>query len=229
MSRLLVLCEGQTEETFFNLVLRQHLAERNVFSDCTMICTAREDGRRMHRGGHAHRWDLIERDIRLLLRSNPDAVTTMLDLYAFPNDLPGFPAPRPASATAERVRALAEATTRVVNDARFIPGLLVHEFEGLLFSGPEHIAAVAIVDETMRPGVERRLRAVAEAFATPEDINDSPQTAPSKRLLDIVAGYRKPRHGPAIAARVGLPRLRERCPLFSAWLARLEALGTAVK
>ncbi len=216
MSRLLVLCEGQTEETFFNLVLREHLAERGIFSDCTMICTAREDGRRIHRGGHAHRWNLIERDIRLLLRSNPVAVTTMLDLYAFPKDLPGFPALHQASATAERVGAIAEATAKVVNDARFILGLLVHEFEGLLFSGPEHIAAVAILDETRRSGIEKQLRAVAEAFATPEDINDSPQTAPSKRLLNIVEGYRKPRHGPVIAARVGLAALRERCPLFSA-------------
>lgn len=224
MSRLLVLCEGQTEETFFNLVLREHLAERGVFGSCTMICTSREAGRRAYRGGHAHRWDLIERDLRLLLRSNPDAMTTMLDLYAFPRDMPGFPAPWPAR-TKERVRALEEAMATAVNDPRFIPGLLVHEFEGLLFSSPEEIAEVAVVNAARRPDVARELRAVVDAFDTPEDIDDGPETAPAARLLGIIPEYRKPRHGPTIAARVGLATIREHCPSFSAWLARLEALA----
>jgi hypothetical protein len=129
VSRLLVLCEGQTEESFFHLVLREHLAMLGVFADCTMICTSREEGRRQHRGGHAHRWAYVEQDIRLLLRSRPDAVTTMLDVYRFPKDMPGFPSPWPPTTT-ERVRALQEATVKAVNDPRFIPGLLVHEFEG---------------------------------------------------------------------------------------------------
>lgn len=229
MSRLLVLCEGQTEETFFNLVLREHLSTRGVFGSCTMICTAREDGRRVHRGGHAHRWELVEHDIRLLLRSNPDAVTTMLDLYMFPKDMPGFPSPPPGATTAARVEALTSAMADAINDPRFIPGLLVHEFEGLLFSGPEHIAEVSVLDEARRPGIAKKLRAIADGFVTPEDIDDSPATAPSKRILGIVPEYRKPRHGPIIAARVGLTNLRERCPLFSAWLGRLEALGAPVE
>lgn len=224
MSRVLVLCEGQTEETFFDLVLRKHLAEQGVFASCTTICTAREEGRRQYRGGHAHRWSYVEQDIRLLLRSKPDAVTTMVDVYGFPKDMPGYPAPWPATKD-ERVRALEQAMVKVVDDPRFIPGLLVYEFEALLFSAPDQIAEIAIVDSALRPAVTQVLRAIVDAFETPEDIDDHPEKAPSKRLLAAAPHYQKRRHGPTIAARVGLATLRERCPLFSAWLARLEATG----
>ena len=224
MSRLLVLCEGQTEETFFDLVLRGHLAERGVFAGCTTICTAREEGRRQYRGGHAHRWSYVERDIRLLLKSRPDAVTTMLDVYAFPKDMPGYPAPWPSTKD-ERVRALERAMAKAVDDPRFIPGLLVYEFEALLFSAPEQIAEIAIVDVASRQAVAQELRAVTNAFQTPEDIDDHPETAPAKRLVAAIPQYQKRRHGPTIAERIGLSILRERCPLFSAWIARLEAVG----
>lgn len=59
MSRLHALVEGHTEQTFFNTVLREHLAARGVFADCTMICTARQGGTRKFRGGHGHRWVFI--------------------------------------------------------------------------------------------------------------------------------------------------------------------------
>jgi hypothetical protein len=29
-----------------------------------------------------------------------------------------------------------------------------------------------------------------------------------------------------VLAKIGIPTLRERCPHFASWLARLEALGT---
>jgi hypothetical protein len=192
-----------------------------------MICTAREEGRREYRGGHAHRWEHVLRDIRLLLWSKPDAVTTMLDMYAFPKDMPGYPAPWPPT-KAQRVRALEEAMAKAVNDPRFIPGLLVYEFEALLFSAPEQIAEIAIADEARRPAAARELCAIADAFSTPEDIDDHPESAPAKRIAAAVPQYRKRRHGPTIAERIGLSTLRERCPLFSAWLARLEALSAPV-
>ena len=149
MSRVLLLCEGQTEQTFFDLVLRQHLALKGVYASCTMICTSRQGGRRVHRGGHARRWDLIERDLRLLLHSQSDAVTTMLDLYGFPEDMPGFPAPWPVR-TVDRVDALGAAMSRIVDDPRFIPGILAHEYEGILFSDPGRIVEIVVTDPAAR-------------------------------------------------------------------------------
>jgi hypothetical protein len=59
----------------------------------------------------------------------------------------------------------------------------------------------------------------------PEDVNDGAQTAPSKRLETLIAGYRKTVHGPPAVASAGLTALRTSCPRFGAWVTRLEALG----
>jgi hypothetical protein len=63
----------------------------------------------------------------------------------------------------------------------------MHEFEGLLFSD-----CAAFSRGIGRPEVEDSLRKIREAFATPEEINDSPVTAPSKRVEGLVPGYQKP-------------------------------------
>ena len=52
-------------------------------------------------------------------------------------------------------------------------------------------------------------------------------TAPSKRLIQEVPAYKhlKSIAGPAIAARIGLTVLRNRCPHFNEWVTRLEQLA----
>jgi hypothetical protein len=78
--------------------------------------------------------------------------------------------------------------------------------------------------------VKNALLAVAQAFSNPEDINDSPETAPSKRILSIFpAGtYSKPEHGPLIAEATGMDAIRAKCPAFNEWIGKLQAWdGTA--
>ena len=41
-------------------------------------------------------------------------------------------------------------------------------------------------------------------FPTPEDINDSSDTAPSKRIQETIRGYKKVVDGPLLAMEVGL-------------------------
>lgn len=56
---------------------------------------------------------------------------------------------------------------------------------------------------------ESQMRAIRESFASPEEINDGPLTAPSKRLIKISNGaYQKPLYGPLVAAAVGLELIR---------------------
>ncbi|MCB1953924.1 MAG: DUF4276 family protein, partial [Rhodocyclaceae bacterium] len=62
---------------------------------------------------------------------------------------------------------------------------------------------------------------------SPEDINDSPHTAPSKRILATMAGYQKTFHGPLIACDIGLDAMRRECPHFAGWLQKIEALREA--
>jgi hypothetical protein len=103
---------------------------------------------------------------------------------------------------------------------RFVPFVVMHEFEGLLFSD-----CAAFSRGISRPELEPKLRAVRNQFQTPEEINDSPVTAPSKRVEAIVSGYEKPLFGALAALEIGLTSIRDECPHFADWLRRLESVA----
>ena len=142
----------------------------------------------------------------------------MLDLYGIPRDAPGFDTALEGVARAEAVmRAIAER----FNDPRFIPYLQIHEFEALVFAAVDHLA-VAGVDGPTRAA----LAAEALPFASPEEIDDGRETAPSRRIKARVPFYDKVLHGAEVTDACGLATLRARCPRFRAWLARLEGAWT---
>ncbi len=100
--------------------------------------------------------------------------------------------------------------TEATGDARwFIPFVVMHEFEGLLFSD-----CAALGSAIGRAELAARFEKIRAGFATPEDINDSPRTAPSKQVLRIFPAYQKVRHGEDAARAMGINRIREQCPVF---------------
>ena len=218
MKRLYVLVEGQTEERFINDLLAAHLAPREFSVSATRIATKVIRNQRAHRGGHGGNYEFIQRDVQRLLHSNPDAVTTMLDYYRLPQNFPGLNA-LPAGDCFARAQALEAAFTADIRDRRFIPNLIIHEFEALLFSKIESIQTV-FPDQPRLPELQR----IVTSVASPEEINDLPKTAPAQRLLDLFPSYDKVSNGLLIAERVGIQAMREKCRHFAAWLARLEQL-----
>ena len=73
------------------------------------------------------------------------------------------------------------------------------------------------------PGLAAVLTAQVAAAGGPELVDDSPQTAPSKRILDAYPAYRKTQDGPLAISGLGLDTLRAGCPHLDAWLLRLTA------
>ena len=74
---------------------------------------------------------------------------------------------------------------------RVFPYVQKHEFEGLLFSDT---FAFGVIERV----AEHEIAALSDTrqqFETPEDINDHPERAESKRILNTVQGYRKRRDG----------------------------------
>ncbi|MCW0219964.1 MAG: DUF4276 family protein, partial [Prosthecobacter sp.] len=67
-----------------------------------------------------------------------------------------------------------------------------------------------------------KFHAIRACFNTPEEINDSPLTAPSKRIEELVPGYEKPLLGALAILEIGLDTLRKECPNFCQWLEKLE-------
>ena len=72
--------------------------------------------------------------------------------------------------------------------------------------------------------MEPKFQRVRDEFTTPEDINDSPVSAPSKRIENLVPGYEKPLLGTLAVLEIGLDIIRTECPHFAAWLDKLESL-----
>ncbi len=103
------------------------------------------------------------------------------------------------------------------NPIRFIPFVMMHEFEALLFS--DCVAFSRAID---RPDLEGKFQSIRNEFTTPEDINDSPVKAPSKRIDDLEPRYQKPLKGLLAAQAIGLTRIQQECPHFRAWLNQLK-------
>ena len=202
MIRLGVIVEGQTEVEFVRSVMADHLRCRGV--EPTPIGL---DGRVN-----------VQRLVNHMFKAywSFDAVTSLVDFYGFRGKgqtaVDGI-----EDQVGHGVRSRIGQRDRV---KEVIPYVQKHEFEALLFSDVEAFAAVNVPSDVIKG-----LRMVRSSFATPEDIDDSPRTAPSKQIKDLVRDYDKVVGGNIVALEVGLAAMRAACPRFDAWLARLEALA----
>jgi hypothetical protein len=223
MKRALVLVEGQTEERFVKDVLFPHFWPLGLGLSATVLTTKRAKSGAVFKGGVTS-FGRFENDARRLLGSAGGAlVTTMLDYYRLPADFPGM-ADRPAAMPLVRVRHV-EAAIKVHLGGRddFWPYLSLHEFEALLFSSPGELPRAV-----GSPAGGRELTAIRTSVPTPEDINERPGCGPSDRIATILPSFRKRLHGPTVAQRIGLPRLREECPHFNEWITLLETHARSV-
>jgi Domain of unknown function (DUF4276) len=223
MTRLLVHVEGETEEGFVNEVLRPHLIGRGYHDvNARLLGNARL---RLNRGG-IRSWQLVRGEIARHLKGDGGATsTTMVDYYGLPDSWPGRVQAARAASILERPKIiekaihddLSSAMGPTFNAARFVPYLSMHEFEGLLFSDCSAFAK-AIGQE----GLTASLQEIRDQFETPEDINDSPQSAPSKRVCALMPHYQKPLHGTSAALAIGLDVMCRQCPHFRGRLKQLE-------
>lgn len=212
MSRVLVFVEGQTEETFVRVLLVPYFSRLGIY--LTPILAQTSPG---HKGGIVS-YGKVKHQLTRLCRQDQGAyVTTMMDYYGLPNDFPGLDGRVPDAH--EQVARLEQALQQDIDAPNFIPNLMLHEFEALLFSAPEKFAEWLDDQALLAP-----MAAIRGAFATPEHINNSPQTAPSKRILGLVPHYKKTVDGPLIAEDIGLDTIRAQCPHFNNWIERLLAL-----
>lgn len=149
--------------------------------------------------------------------------TTMIDLYALPRDFPGFADAARVADPYVRVRRLEQALADDIGQPRLIPYIQLHEFEALLLSDPEKFDWQYIDHDQ----AISRLVELARQFDSPELIDDGEATAPSKRIIAQIPEYRyqKAAAGPVIASHIGVQTIRDRCPHFGEWLAKLEALN----
>lgn len=106
------------------------------------------------------------------------------------------------------------------SDAYFpnlLPYIQLHEFEALVFSSLHSITSLFDDDEADFAEIER----IVNAHSNPEDINDNPKTAPSKRLLKLIKGYHKVVDGIMIIEETGIETVLKKCTRFNSWVETL--------
>ncbi|MFN7931706.1 MAG: DUF4276 family protein [Bryobacteraceae bacterium] len=220
MIRVVVIVEGQTEESFISRVLAPEFWAKQIYLQPILL------GLPGHKGGRVN-FDRVRQDATRLLKQDKTAYcTTMFDYYGLGPGFPGTPPPpntapigQVCQLEAARQQYFEEEIPQFRPDARFIPYIQLHEYEGLLFSNSD-----AFAKAINQPQLITRLQEIRKAFPTPEDINDSPITAPSKRILDLHPRYSKVIDGTLAAQAVGIAAMRAECPHFREWLEKLEGL-----
>jgi hypothetical protein len=218
MSKVLVLVEGQTEETFVTELLAPQLATKQVYPIPKLVTTKRVKRGPDFKGG-LFSYGKVKNDIvRLLHDTSAIMVTTLLDFYGLPSDFPGVKTMR-ARSCYDQVAYLERKFQEDIDHPRFIPYLALHEFEAMLFASPEKIAQAF-----PEARIERAVRSIREEFASPEEIDNDPATAPSKRLEALLPYYQKPLHGPLVLLDIGIDQIRVECHHFNEWLTWLEGL-----
>ncbi|MCX6379562.1 MAG: DUF4276 family protein [Armatimonadetes bacterium] len=218
MSFLVVLCEGDTEKAFVNSVLREYLLSFGFYDVRPVLLgkTVKHDVATAP--GGVLKYDPVYRQIAAALRQNKTIfVTMMTDLYAFPRDFPNYEELAQIAKPYERVTALETAIRNQVNSERFIPYIQLHEFEALTLSSKEHFKKA--FDTNRHKSVDNLFREI-QGLA-PEEVNQTVEGAPSKRILSHLTGYNKVRMGASITKSIGVEALKASCPHFGEWIERL--------
>ncbi len=227
MTEVWVLCEGQTEASVVNRVLAPHFNPQNIFI---------KTGLNME-GNFGYERFKTELG-KLLKQRKTGCVTTWFDFYGLKDahNFPGYQQAKGAPTAAQKRQLfLAGLEAKLKNDlsqdlSRLILNVQMHELEALLFVDPNTTAQALCADP-------KAAQALATALAGergqlgPEELNDNPQTAPSKRIIALHPTYAKakPRLGTLAIQQAGLAALRGACPLFDGWLRQLEGLGPGSK
>ncbi len=200
--RLGILSEGKTERGFVRDVLRPHLGFVGISVDAPVL--------RVGGGGigGAVNLDRVVENARKL-SFNFDALTTMFDWNGFAGH---------ASTSADELEAELE---KQVDRENFIAYVQVHDFEALLFADP-----AATAQAFGQPELDGWMSEILRECGAPEAINSRPELGPAHRLIGLAPKYdgAKAFLGPAAASKAGLAKLREQCPRFARWIARIEAL-----
>ena len=217
--RVNLVVEGDTEEAFVKQVLAPYLSTKQIFLVARKVITS---WRRRVRGGMTS-YGRARNDIERWLKQDTLAYcTTMFDLYGLPTDFPGFEEGQRRQNPYARVAHLEAAFGEDINHRRFIPFFLLHDFEALLLSDPEKLdKALSLLQGSSRLS---DLERILVKCGGPEDVDDDPETAPSKRLRKLYPGYDKVVFGVLVAEEIGIEGIREKCPHFDEWVSKLEQL-----
>jgi len=223
-----ILCEGQTEEKFVKEVLKPYLNGYGIVVKSRLLVTSRKKDA----SGGLISYQQAERDLKLWMRevshrkSETHYFTTMFDLYALPEDFPGAIQSKSIADAYARVEHIENEFGSAIGSPNFIPYIQLHEFEALLFCDIEKLI---IEYPKCHKEIERLKETLQSYNDNPELIDNSPETAPSKRIIKAIEGqkkynYNKPISGSKVTKSIGMPTLETQCRHFKQWVERIKEI-----
>lgn len=214
MIRVNVVCEGQTEELFVRKILVPFFQTKNIFLTAKGI-----------KGGFSY--EALKHYITTILNNDRTAyITTLIDFYGMNDKYPAYKNNKDEKDIYKKVKNIEEAVyqdiiTQKSHNKLFIPHFQLHEFEAMLFTNPTMIYEWLSLDKKLS---EAAFQNICDKYLTPEHINDSPQTAPSKQIFKVAPFYDKTSDGISILQDIGLSEIRKHCLHFHNWMTTLEKL-----
>lgn len=195
-----IVCEGPTEVDFIKKKLnKEYFNPKNISLKPIAI---NETAHQQSLEGNVS----VDRLVAFVKKAEFKIVTTLVDFYGFKNR--GIKTPHK----------IEEELEARVNQEFFIPYLQVHETEALWFSDKNAIAGAKNANDQQ----QRMLSDIIQQYPNPEDINDSRETAPSKRLEKIFTDYKKIIDGNHIFDKISVETMKSKCPRFAEWLDTIE-------
>ena len=219
-----VAAEGQAEANFVKKVLCPYFIEKGVVLIPNTIVTSTDLRHgRVYKGGitsYASAWNTIKNCISSA-RSSGCFATTMIDYYGLPGDTPGIKDLSGYSNPYDMVKHVEEA---VLADSgadpyKFFPYIQLHELESLQFVNLDSLAN-EYFDHDIEP-----LRTCSIEQPYPELINNSHETAPSKRIAECIPSYDKTGAVVDCLVATGIEAMMAVCEHFREWIERIEGLA----
>jgi hypothetical protein len=219
VTRLNITAEGFSEERFVKDILYHHLLQFDIYTDVRKVLTSRK----LKKRGGIVGYHKFKNDVTQWLKEDPKAYhTTLIDLYGLSNDFPGV-IPTKGQNGNLRAKIIESLILKDIDFDNFLPFVQPHEYEALLFSDPDKMYQWLSV---FNAGISQRsFHKIREAVNNPEEINDSPETSPSNRILKLCSSYDKIDDGVLILKEIGLKQIRSACPHFNEWVLMLEGLN----
>jgi len=214
MIRVAISVEGQTEDEFCKQVLVPYFRDYDIELVSIIVATKRKKCGVKHKGGCIN-LDRIKSELIKIL-PNFDYVTTFYDLYGF--DIEG-------QYTADELEI--KIHERLDNNQKLIPYIQKYEFETLLFSEASYYEDY-FNDENAKTEIEN----IVNSCGGVENINNSRETAPSKRIDKFFdkydERYDKVFHGASIADDIGLNIILDKCDRFREWINTIQNLNNII-
>lgn len=215
MKELLLICEGPTEIEFCKKLLVDHFKKFNINLSYILI---------LHSDGGIVSWEILKKQIENHYNDNNEVfISTFIDYYGIYDHHKFIDWDKAENEPNKSLRMdILEAGMKsdIDPNIKFIPYILLHEFEALAFSDYDVFEDIYESNEA-KFGI---LKEICDSNPNPETINNGVKTAPSKRLAENIKRFKKTSDSINITRQIGLQKIRSKCPRFNDWISKLETI-----